>query len=1141
MQSPQFVYLNFIFPEDLGRVASEVSKYSSRNKNYFEHEPYRVISKNGKIHWVSDYTVILRNDAGEITHYIGYLVDISKLKKAEEALRANEERLELVLKGAELGLWDWRIPTGEVVFNERWANMLGYALDEIEPNAGSWEKLMHPDDIEPVTAALTAHLEGRIPVYQTEHRLLAKSGEWKWILDTGKVFEWDEQGKPVRMLGIHQDITGRKQAENELRESEENLFITFNSIGDGVIATDEKGMVTRMNPVAEKLCGWPIADARGKPLTEVFKIINAQTREFFKNPVDIVMEKGFTVGLANHTILVSKNGNEYHIADSAAPIKDKEAKIVGVILVFTDVSKEYNTQKILVENEKRYRELSTLLRLLSDNMPDMLWAKNMNKEYIFVNKTICTGLLNAEDTEEPIGKTDMFFAMRERDSHPDNPEWHTFGEICGDSDADTLEAMKPMQFDEFGNVKGKFLFLDVHKAPLYDNTGQLIGVVGSARDVTAAKETENQLRKLSWAVEQSPASVVITDLKGTIEYVNPKFTEVTGYTSEEAIGQNSRILKSGEHPSEFYAELWKTISAGKEWNGELHNKKKNGELYWESVLISPIKNEKGELLYFLGVKEDITEWKQAKEELIKSKEKAEENEKRLDAFINSIPDIVCYKDGKGKWLLANDADLDLFCLKGVDYFGKTDFELSEYTNEIYKNAFIACMATDEIAWHKKTISRGIEIIPTVNSGDKVFEIFKIPTFTPNGERRGLAVIGRDITKLHETQEHLIKAKEKAEESDRLKSAFLANMSHEIRTPMNGILGFAELLKEPHLTDEQQQAYIKIIRKSSARMLNIINDIVDISKIEAGLIKLDIKESNVNEQIEYIFTFFKPEAEGKGIELSFKNSLPAEEATIKTDREKLYSILTNLLKNAIKYTEKGSIVFGYEKKGEYPEFYVKDTGIGIPQDRQQAIFERFIQADIEDKMARQGSGLGLSISKAYVNMLGGKIWLESEVGKGSAFYFTLPYNTEREENKIIDNDVLAHEEEHKVENLKILIAEDDETSGMFITIAVEMLGKEIIQVKTGVEAVETCRNNPDIDLVLMDIQLPGLNGYEATKQIRQFNKDVVIIAQTAFGLMGDRVKAIEAGCNDYISKPINKNVLLSLIQKCFREKEKKTDK
>lgn len=247
-------------------------------------------------------------------------------------------------------------------------------------------------------------------------------------------------------------------------------------------------------------------------------------------------------------------------------------------------------------------------------------------------------------------------------------------------------------------------------------------------------------------------------------------------------------------------------------------------------------------------------------------------------------------------------------------------------------------------------------------------------------------------------EELIAAKEHAEQSDRLKSAFLANMSHEIRTPMNGILGFAGLLKEPNLTGEEQQEYIQIIEKSGARMLNIINDIVDISKIQSGLMEVSIKESNINEQIDYIYTFFRPEVEGKGMQFSYKNSLVSEESNIKTDREKLYAILTHLVKNAIKYSKEGAIEFGYIKRDETLEFYVKDTGIGIFKDSQAAIFELFIQADIGHRRAYQGAGLGLSIAKAYVEMLGGKIWVESEEGIGSTFYFTLPYNAEPEEKK-----------------------------------------------------------------------------------------------------------------------------------------------
>ena len=385
--------------------------------------------------------------------------------------------------------------------------------------------------------------------------------------------------------------------------------------------------------------------------------------------------------------------------------------------------------------------------------------------------------------------------------------------------------------------------------------------------------------------------------------------------------------------------------------------------------------------------------------------------------------------------------------------------------------------------------------------------------------------------VEERTKELLKAKEQAEESDRLKSAFLANMSHEIRTPMNGILGFAELLKEPGLTGKEQQDYIKIIEKSGARMLNIINDIVDISKIEAGLMKIEIHELNVNEQILDIYNFFKPEVEAQGMTISFSTPLPAKEANLKTDREKVYAILTNLVKNAIKYSNTGTIEIGYKKRECDLEFYVKDTGIGIPNDRHGAIFERFIQADIPGEWAQQGAGLGLSITKAYVEMLGGKIRVESRLGVGSIFYFTLPYNIVLTKETEV-NQLAPSENTELVGKLKILIAEDDEVSEMLIGNTLKTIGKEILKARTGVEVVEVCKKNPDIDLVMMDIRMPDMGGYEATRQIRKINNEVVIIAQTAHGLYGDREKAIEAGCNDYIAKPINKTELLILIHKYF---------
>lgn len=392
-------------------------------------------------------------------------------------------------------------------------------------------------------------------------------------------------------------------------------------------------------------------------------------------------------------------------------------------------------------------------------------------------------------------------------------------------------------------------------------------------------------------------------------------------------------------------------------------------------------------------------------------------------------------------------------------------------------------------------------------------------------------------------EELIQAKEKAERSDMLKTAFLANMSHEIRTPMNGILGFADLLKEPELNGDLQQKYIGIIKTSGKRMLNIINDIISISKIESGLIELSIKEININRQVEFIHTFFTPEIEKKGMQFSIKTALSGNEAFIRSDSEKIYSVLTNLVKNAIKYTEKGTIELGYVVNAESEptelEFYVKDTGIGIAKEKHNEVFQRFVQADNSEVLANEGAGLGLSISKAYVKMLGGKIWVESEEGKGATFYFTIPYyKFEQLENfqakNLVYTNKAANTHNPKAYRLKILIAEDDNISSMLLTALVKDYSTEILIAKTGIDALTIAKKNLDIDLIFMDIQMPELNGFEATRQIRQFNKDVIIIAQTASVLSDDKLRIIEEGCNDFISKPINRNVLYNLIQKYFDE-------
>lgn len=517
------------------------------------------------------------------------------------------------------------------------------------------------------------------------------------------------------------------------------------------------------------------------------------------------------------------------------------------------------------------------------------------------------------------------------------------------------------------------------------------------RDITERKKAEQQLRLLSRSVEQSPVSIIITDRSGKIEYVNSTFTRITGYSFEEAIGNNPGMLKSGNQDLSVYKKLWINITAGNEWKGEFLNKTKSGKLIWQDVNISPVTDDDGVVTHFIAIEEDITE-------------------------------------------------------------------------------------------KKKII------------------------------------------------EELMYAKEKAEESDCLKSAFLANMSHEIRTPMNGILGFTELLSDPNFSGEEKQNFINIIQKSGQRMLNTVNDLIDISKIETGQMAVVLSETNVKEQLLNMYCFFEPEAAEKKLKFVLNNELEDEYALILTDAAKLDSILTNLIKNAIKYTDTGKIEIGCRRKNIEIEFYVKDTGIGIPKYRQNAVFNRFEQADVGDKRAYQGSGLGLAIAKAYVEMLDGRMELESEPGYGSTFSFHIPIKKPGElhtENLVeVEKSEII---EHQNNKLKIIIAEDDLIGFEYLNAILNDLKCELYHATNGAEVIELLNANSDIDIILMDIRMPLMDGYQATRKIRETNTKVYIIAQTAFALAGDREKAIDAGCDDYISKPINKKVLLQKINNFLLQK------
>jgi len=412
-------------------------------------------------------------------------------------------------------------------------------------------------------------------------------------------------------------------------------------------------------------------------------------------------------------------------------------------------------------------------------------------------------------------------------------------------------------------------------------------------------------------------------------------------------------------------------------------------------------------------------------------------------------------------------------------------------------------------------------------GDKWYEIKVDPFIDSNNLFQGAVHIMSDITDRIETTKELKLAKEKAEESERLKSAFLANMSHEIRTPMNGILGFLELLKEPDLSETSKTEFIKIVNKSGQRLLNTINDIIEISKIDSKQITIQKTRFSITTLLKDLIAFFQPEAHQKGLKI--QTNIPENCIEIESDKVKLESVFTNLIKNAIKFTEKGFVEVDLELTNEQLLVHVKDTGTGIPEDKKERIFERFVQGDTSYSRLYEGAGLGLSITKEYLTLLNADIWFSSKKGEGTTFCVAFQLTDLKVSGESLKTEISKISQITNVQTKTILIAEDDFISFQYLSTILQGKQFDIIWAKNGEEAVELTLNK-QIDLVLMDAKMPKLSGYEATIEILSKKPDLPIIIQTAFTLSGDKEKAIKCGCVDYISKPITKQILLEIINK-----------
>ncbi len=774
---------------------------------------------------------------------------------------------------------------------------------------------------------------------------------------------------PSLLLSAHHRYE-LEQKQNMLSESESKYRLLAENSGDVIFIFDLNFKYTYISPSVKELRGFEVEEALRQDLSEVL------TPDSFNKIKQILAD---ITPLLNHQHykeieprvleleMVKKDKSTVWTEVKVAVLANEQNVPIGIQGSARDISKRKLALDELMKSREEYRSFFD-----DDLTGDFI--SHVNGNIINCNNAYIK-MLGFESFQEA--------------KNYDLNKLHVSPEFREKMLERIQKEKKLIWFEhDLRRKDGKIINVAANIIGGFDKNGKLETIKGYIIDDTERKKAIEELRKFSRAIEQSSVSIVITDVHGNMEYVNPKFIEVTGYSLNELLGQNPRILKSGTMPAEVYSGLWKKLKSDQIWTGELLNKRKDGTYYWEIASISPIKNDKGITTHFLGVKEDITEKKKYEKELI---------------------------------------------------------------------------------------------------------------------------VTRD----------------QAQESNRLKSAFLATMSHELRTPLNAIIGFSDLIDENSGIADIIQ-FCKIINNSGNHLLNIINDIFTISLLQTHQSKVITEEFQISEFFMTLIQYANIELKNRdklNLNIKVKPDKKDLELKIRTDKTKLFQVLINFIKNSIEYTAEGQIEIGYSIMDNNIEFYIKDTGIGIPANKMDIIFERFRQVDDTYNRIHGGVGLGLAICSEIAKLLNGEIRAESVEGKGSTFYFLLKDSMLKAKLPVTTT---ANFNVPDLKDKTILIVEDEETNLLLLKEYFKHTKATTIWAKNGEDSVEICKKNAQIHLVLMDVRLPGIDGLEAACIIKKIRPKLKIIAQTAFAFFDDREKIMRSCCDDYISKPIKFNDLMKVI-------------
>jgi PAS domain S-box-containing protein len=910
---------------------------------------------------------------------------------------------------------------------------------------------------------------------------------------------------------------------NVMPEIKSNLLVAIlESIGDGVVATDVSGEIIFFNAAAEEITGWSVNEVTNRKFYELFIFINGATNQIIESPINNVLETGRQMGLEENSVLVTKKGEYKYISANISSIKEEAGTVLGTVTVFRDITRIRSIELNLKEEQNNFMRVF-------NSAPVGIIVLNENAVITKVNEA-AFDFLESNDGKSIGKKFGDAFSCEESFSTEQGCRYGTQCKSCEIKNA-TYLALKSgvsttnIEFSKILiiNKQKKVFWFKASITPM--NDGDKKSVVIVLMDITDRKRKEVEIAKSRDyylnMFESFPSMVWKINTEGKKEYVNKSYCDFTGKSKEESMKFDWANHLHPEDKGKTYEIHTKSFKNKQPYDMDYRILSNSGDYRWLQSISRPFYDINGEFDGFIGIGIDITEREQVETALKESQAKYKSLFMKTNETI-AFQKIIFSKNNEVKdleFIEVNKAFEEMYDMKSKDVIGTTMLELFPDTANLYIEA---------LRIHYKKY-KNFNKVPDREYYSATGKWILVSTHSPI--EGYLVYTINDITDRKAVEIALNQAKEAAEITSKTKSEFLANMSHEIRTPINGIVGMVELTLLTQLDNEQKEN-LMIVKSCANSLLKIINDILDFSKMEAGKLIIENINFDIKSLIEETIKAHSPHAISKGIDLNYAFSVTIPQFVV-GDPDRLKQILNNLIGNAIKFTEIGEVwikVMKIKTNDNEIEvkFAVEDSGIGIAEDNIGKLFESFSQLDSSITRRFGGTGLGLAISKQLSELMGGRLWVESKKGVGSKFYFTLKFQI----GNSIETQPVEFVQLKKIDRpYNILLTEDDKVNQRVVARILKKRGYSVDTASNGLEAVEMCEKNL-YDAILMDIQMPVMDGIEATKRIREKNKNTPIIAITAYALNGDREKFLAQGMDEYVSKPIKIDELFSTLDKCI---------